>query len=212
MSGCDEERLLGEYEALLQEDVRRYMLEGDRRRFLRARKWDVQKAVAMTIAWWQWYNSPIEGTENVCPRRILDDLEDPNEEVYRELLPHSNCGFSLDGCPIYWEKTGLISSNFSDISTKLTLDDLVVRHIRQQEMATRRMQFREQQTGQGVEQQIIVFNLADLSYALNTTALAAFRKTLQIDQDYYPERLNVMFMINAPVRRRTTLCTFLLPS
>ena len=194
----DEHALLSSYMELLEEDECRYLTEHDCRRFLRARKWNVPKAAEMTHEWWVWYNAPIDGTEGISPRRILDKIEDPNEEIYKTMLPHSNFNFGIDGFPVYWEKTGCISSNFGEISKVLTLDDLVIRHIRQQEMAVRRMQFWNEKNGTNVEKQIIVFDLADLSYSLHTVALAAFRKTLQIDQDYYPERLHTLVMINAP--------------
>lgn len=200
MSEHNEARLLQEYKSQLAEDPRRYMTDADCLRFLRARKWNTEKALDMTASWWTWFNSPIQGADNLTPRHILDTVEDPKEDVYREMLPHSNFSFGINGSPIYWEKTGQISSNFSEISTKLTLDDLVIRHIRQQEMAVRRMQYFNEKNGTNVEQQIIVFNLENLSYSLNTTALAAFRATLQIDQDFYPERLHTLFMINAPVK------------
>jgi hypothetical protein len=208
MAHCDDAPLVEQFESILAADedpaLSRYLAPADCKRFLRARKGNVQASIDMTRTWWQWFNSPIDGTDNISPRHILDDVEDPNEEVYKEMLPHSNFGFSIEGCPVYWEKTGKISSKFGEITKKLNLNDLVIRHIRQQEMAVRRMQYFNEKNpehnhdGSAVEQQIIVFDLADLSYALDTTALAAFRKTLQIDQDYYPERLSTLFMINAP--------------
>jgi hypothetical protein len=97
------------------------------------------------------------------------------------------------------EKTGIISSNFGEISKKLTLDDLIVRHVRQQEIAVRRMAHYEEQSQKiAVDKQIIVFDLKGLSYAIHATALSAFKATLQIDQDYYPESLHRLYMINAP--------------
>ena len=194
----NESELLAEYVSRLNVDVKDYLLEEDYRRFLRARKWNVDKALAMTSAWWEWYNQAIPGTINVTPRTVLDSIEDPKEPVYKQLLPHSNYGCSKHGNPIYWERTGQISSQFGEISTHLSVEDLVIRHIRQQEMAVRRMHFYSKKFGHLVESQIIVFNLANLSYALDTNALSAFRKTLAIDQDYYPERLHTLFMINAP--------------
>jgi hypothetical protein len=193
-----ESEMLAEYVSRLHADVKEYLLEEDYRRFLRARKWNVDKALAMTSNWWEWYNQPIPGTDNVTPRTVLDSVEDPKEHVYKQLLPHSNYGCSKHGHPIYWERTGQISSQFGEISKHLSVEDLVIRHIRQQEMAVRRMHFYSQKFGHLVESQIIVFNLANLSYSLDTNALSAFRKTLAIDQDYYPERLHTLFMINAP--------------
>jgi hypothetical protein len=49
-----------------------------------------------------------------------------------------------------------------------------------------------------IEKQVIVFNLANLSYSIDTNAMAAFKGTLTIDEAYYPERLHRMYMINAP--------------
>jgi hypothetical protein len=49
-----------------------------------------------------------------------------------------------------------------------------------------------------IEKQVIVFDLKDLTYSLETRALSVFRKIITIDQDYYPERLKYFFVINAP--------------
>lgn len=52
--------------------------------------------------------------------------------------------------------------------------------------------------GKKIEQQIIVFNLSNLTYSLDTRALSVFRKLISTDQDNYPERLKKFFVINAP--------------
>lgn len=198
-AGVDDEiALLEEFKSQLDNDILLFLEESDHRRFLRARKWNVGKAVTMCSTWWTWYNSPIQGSDNITPRTILNTIEDPKEDIYRRLLPHSNFSCSKTGQPIYWERTGQISSRFSEISEHLNVDDLVIRHIRQQEMAVRRCNHYSEEFGHLVESQVIVFNLEGLSYALDTNALAAFRATLSIDQDYYPERLHTLFMINAP--------------
>lgn len=49
-----------------------------------------------------------------------------------------------------------------------------------------------------IYQQVLIFDLSELSYAINLTAMQAFRQTLFIDQNYYPERLHIFFLINAP--------------
>jgi hypothetical protein len=51
---------------------------------------------------------------------------------------------------------------------------------------------------QCVDKVVCVMNLKGLSYRVDTEALRAFRINLQIDTDYYPERLKYLYMINAP--------------
>jgi hypothetical protein len=49
-----------------------------------------------------------------------------------------------------------------------------------------------------IDKQVLVFDMSQLSYSVNITALQAFRQTLYIDQNYYPERLHIFFIINTP--------------
>lgn len=84
------------------------------------------------------------------------------------------------------------------VSKELTVDQLVARHIRQQELMMHRLRYISHKLQRPIEKQVIVFNLKHLSYSLDPNALSAFRRTLQIDQDYYPERLHHFVMINAP--------------
>lgn len=86
-----------EFTSLLNAEARNALDEADCRRFLRARKGDAVKAAAMANQWWQWWNTPIAGTKGICPSQILDGVEDENEEIYRRLMPHSNCCYDKQG-------------------------------------------------------------------------------------------------------------------
>jgi hypothetical protein len=107
-------------------------------------------------------------------------------------------GVSKTGCPIYWEQTGLISTRFVELHKFISIDGLITRHIRQQELTIRRTIYQSEKLGRPIEKQICIMNLKNLSYSLDTRALATFHHTLAIDQAYYPERLQTLFMINAP--------------
>lgn len=196
MSQTDEIALYNEYVSLLRPEIS--LTESDCKRFLRARKWNVQQAVGMTEKWWVWWNTVLSGTDGLTPATILKNIDDPNEDVYRKLMPHSNCSSDYSGRPVYWEQTGDISTRFSEVIKHLKINDLVVRHIRQQELMMRRLEYASQQQNTPIEKQVIVMNLKNLSYAIDTNALSTFKQTLMIDQDYYPERLHCLFMINAP--------------
>jgi hypothetical protein len=102
------------------------------------------------------------------------------------------------GRPLYYEQTGNISSKFPQIIAQLSVEQLVVRHVRQQEMMTKRLYYASQKHGRPIEKQVLVFNLENLSYAVDTNAMSTFRQTVVIDEAYYPERLHCFYMINAP--------------
>lgn len=193
-------RLLQEFKESLAADLKEALADADCERFIRARKGNTEKAAEMATAWWEWFNKPIlvSGRKDTSPRNILNPVEDYNEEIYKRLMPHSNFGRGKDGHPIYWEQTGLISTRMGEINTLLTVEDMVVRHIRQQELAVARMRNFSSSLNKPVESQIIVMNLMNLSFKLDTKALSTFKQTLVIDQNYYPERLHILFMINAP--------------
>jgi hypothetical protein len=177
-----------------------FLTDSDCRRFLRARKMNVQKAADMANAWWVWFNTPLQGGNGkaVSPRHILDIPEDPNEEIYLRLMPHSNMGEDKQGRCCYWEQSGEISSRFTEVIKELTVEDLVIRHVRQQEYMVRRLHDASAVHNKPIEKQIVVFNLANLSYSVDFNAMTTFKRTVAIDEAYYPERLQHFFMINAP--------------
>ncbi len=50
-----------------------------------------------------------------------------------------------------------------------------------------------------IEKQVIIFDLAGLSYSLDFMSINVMKRVLSIDQAMYPERLKYMFFINAPI-------------
>ena len=150
-----------QFRSLLNKEICESLSDDDVDRFIRARKRNVEKAVVMAKDWWVWYNEAISipGKGEVSPRDILSHVEDPNEPIYQRLMPHSNFGIGKDGHPIYWEETGVISTRMREINTLLTIDDLVIRHIRQQEIAVARMKHYSETFSKPITSQIIVMNL-----------------------------------------------------
>jgi hypothetical protein len=49
-----------------------------------------------------------------------------------------------------------------------------------------------------IQKHVIVYNLANMVYSLDTRAITAFKHVLSIDEACYPERLKFFFVINAP--------------
>ena len=103
------------------------------------------------------------------------------------------------------------------ISTRTSADDgcpQVVRHIRQQEKALARMPEGSARVGHPVEKQLIILDLKGLSLRPHRTAMSVFKTVIQIDSDYYPERLFRFYFVNAPwiFRCRPSPAPFLPPS
>lgn len=192
-----EKETLQKFQELIPESLRETLSENDCLRFLRARKFDLEKAIELAEKWYEWYYSPLPGSDGITPANILDK-PDPKEHIFKRLTPHANMGIDKCGRPIYWEMTGLVSTRFVELIKHISLEELVARHVRQQELSIRRLQYQSKIRNESIEKQICIMNLKDLSYSLDTRALATFHKTLAIDQVYYPERLQYLFMINAP--------------
>lgn len=49
------------------------------------------------------------------------------------------------------------------------------------------------------QQNVIVFDMRHLSMSVDMMAMRVFRRTLVVDEACYPERLKVLFMMNAPM-------------
>jgi len=168
------------------------MDDRDLLRFLRARNLDVNAAKKQLIETMAWRKA-----NKVDDILLGENRHDRNEAVYREFCPHSNHYFDKLGRPVYYELTGKI--RVPDVLNKgVSADDMVVRHIRQQELTILRMQESEKKCNRQIEKQIIVLDLEGLSMYPDPTAMGIFKRILAIDRKYYPERLSQFFLINCP--------------
>jgi hypothetical protein len=158
----------------------------------------------MAENWYIWWNTPTPCGSGTTPRNLLDNIYDRHEPIYSRICPLSHTGVDHDGCPIYWEQSGLISQSFHQLATEITLEEMMTRHIRNQEIALCRLHHlslhhsSSSSSSPPPTQQVIVFNLHSLVYSLDTRSLTVFRWIISCDQDYYPERLKHFFVINAP--------------
>ena len=73
-----------------------------------------------------------------------------------------------------------------------------MRHVRQQEHMIQRCKLASVKHGKLIEKQVIVMDMKNVSMQIDFVALRIFKRTLNIDESCYPERLQVLFMINAP--------------
>lgn len=138
--------------------------EHDAARFIRATKGNIRAAVTRYVE-----------AERFFKERGCDSILEPDryEYVYGAYCPHANFGFDKQGRPIYIERTGMIDS-FALLKV-LTPDDLLQRHVRQQERAVARMAESTERRGELVEDQICILDLKSLSMKYNGTATGVFK-------------------------------------
>lgn len=192
--------LIPQLKSRLSDDLAAIVSDDQCIRFLRARNLDLEKSSAMLTAWWKWWNSPLPGTTDTLPKNVLpDSVEDPKEDVYTRICPHALIGEDREGRPAYWEKTGIISANFSDLKKCVRdEDELIVRHVRMNEINEARLVHQSSKHNKQVSKNIVIFDMNGLNMSPDFMGIRYFRKMLEIDQNYYPERLHRLYLINAP--------------
>jgi len=84
------------------------------------------------------------------------------------------------------------------VKSLLSEDEIFVRHVRQQEYMMTRLKRASLKHGKLIEKQVIVFDMKAVFMVADFMALRVFRRTLDVDQACYPERLKKMYLINAP--------------
>jgi len=127
---------LQELRLRLSGEINAELMDSDVLRFLRARNFDMDASLKMVNEWHEWRYKPISEASHLTPANLLTtaNFVDKKESLYATLMPHSNLARDKTGRPIYYEKTGLISNQMDDILKKFTSDEIIIRHIRQQEL------------------------------------------------------------------------------
>lgn len=91
-----------------------------------------------------------------------------------------------------------MQSTFDELYKHFTIDDLVQLHVYSQEMFELRIKESSLRRGTEVTNEIVVFDMTNLTMVLNMQSIAYMKDVLAIDQNYYPERLYKLFIINSP--------------
>lgn len=173
--------------------------DSDCMRFLRARQMNVDKAIAMAADWAKWATEPLPGSHSErTPLTLLEDVEDPNEEVYSRLCPHSLEGEDKEGRPIFWEQTGEGSQKFWELKKILTHDELITRHVRIQQLMGCRLRYCSEKHARQIEKMVAVNNFEHISMSPDLDAIKFAIAVLKCDQNFFPERLQTIFAINCP--------------
>ncbi|KAG5965273.1 hypothetical protein E4U13_000626 [Claviceps humidiphila] len=159
-------------------------------RFLRARKWDVALAKAMFVETEKW-RKEIKLDETVP---IWDYPEKAEIAKYYKQFYHKT---DKDGRPIYIETLGGIdlTAMYKITTAERMLTNLAVEYER---VADPRLPACSRKAGALLETCCTVMDLKGVTLTKVPSVYSYVRQASVISQNYYPERLGKLFLINAP--------------
>ncbi|KAG6055026.1 hypothetical protein E4U17_003289 [Claviceps sp. LM77 group G4] len=159
-------------------------------RFLRARKWDVALAKAMFVETEKW-RKEIKLDETVP---VWDYPEKAEIAKYYKQFYHKT---DKDGRPIYIETLGGIdlTAMYKITTAERMLTNLAVEYER---VADPRLPACSRKAGALLETCCTVMDLKGVTLTKVPSVYSYVRQASVISQNYYPERLGKLFLINAP--------------
>ncbi|EAW09564.1 SEC14 family lipid-binding protein [Aspergillus clavatus NRRL 1] len=159
-------------------------------RFLRARKFDVAAAKAMFVECEKWRKE--FGTDDLV--RTFDYQEKPQVFQYYPQYYHKT---DKDGRPVYIEKLGKIDLNamYKITTAERMLQNLVCEY---EKLADPRLPACSRKAGKLLETCCTIMDLKGVGITSVPSVYGYVRQASAISQNYYPERLGKLYLINAP--------------
>ena len=159
-------------------------------RFLRARKFDTQKAIDMFVACEKWRNDFGVNT-------ILQDFHYEEKPIVAKMYPTYYHKTDKDGRPVYFEELGKV-----DLvkMLKITTQERMLKNLvwEYEAMCQYRLPACSRKAGYLVETSCTVLDLLGISVTSAYNVIGYVREASKIGQDYYPERMGKFYLINAP--------------
>lgn len=169
-------------------------------RLVRARQGNVKEAAQMARDLRKWRAD--NAVDSVLNEPLGPSPRDANlakEAVIRACLPSGVHGYDKQGRPLFIERVGRL--RFDAMTEKgVTTQDFVRHHVQIQEyMNTVCFGDASRVAGFTVDKFVYVMDMKGLSLSvLNSATFGAFKEVARIDQNYYPETLGAMLIVNAP--------------
>ncbi|RCH98276.1 S14 cytosolic factor [Rhizopus azygosporus] len=187
--------------------------------FLIARSWNVSGAKDQLVKTFEWRKSngidlhPVATRENKLPVlyavRGYESIPDSNlealpgvsESVLRiNKYMGGTCLHKTDreGCPVYIERLGYHKAK--EIAKNVKTEEVELYHIACTEFLNRViMKDCSKKAGRIINRETVIFDCTGMGWhQLHMPALNYIRAIAHCDQNYYPETLNKLFLINAP--------------
>ncbi|KAI9219400.1 CRAL-TRIO domain-containing protein [Blastocladiella britannica] len=160
-------------------------------RFLRARRFDIPKAKAMLYACDSW-----RATEKVP--ELAKHFEFPEAEAVRAFYPQYYHNVDKLGRPVYVEHLGAVDiKKITAISSMERMQQKLI--FEYEKSIDERFPACSLIAGTHLEQSCTIIDLSGVSLMYFPQVGSFVKQIAQIGQDYYPEQLGTMFIINAPM-------------
>lgn len=183
---------------ILQENgsLRQNDSDQDLLRFLRARSFDVSKASAM-------YEAMLKWRKDIGADTIKELFRFPERKAAKEMYPHFHHKTDRLGRPVYVERYGQL--HLEDLLKITTLDRLLLYHVKEWEILIDwKFPACSKAAGRPISQSLTILDLKGVTMKhINKQVRQFIQKITRIDQDYYPEHLGRMLIINAPSSFKT---------
>jgi hypothetical protein len=160
-------------------------------RFLRARNFDLALTSKMFDEYVEWRQR--EGIDT-----ILDDFVFPEYELVRQNYPRFYFKTDKFGRPVYIERLGHVK--FDKLQTVTTSERMVRYHVYEYEKLIRyRFKACSVKSARTIEQSTTILDLTGVYLSTFSSVFGLIRQISGIAQNYYPELLGKMFIVNAPM-------------
>jgi hypothetical protein len=212
--------LISELRKNLSPSLNSLLTNTDCHRFLTARSDSIPDAVTMIQNWHEWRHTLLDPIPpyniRMSPNILLATPSPLYSHPFRSMLPLNHCCVSKNNLPIYWEKTGAIQSIFGEIKRRFTPLELFQYHLQSNELfenrlfhlTKQRQQNQQQQqhsdqmspvlASESLHQYIIIFDMKGIHLTLDLDSIWYIKQLLETDQQYYPDRLYKLLIINSP--------------
>lgn len=160
-------------------------------RFLRARKFQIAASKKMWIDYQNWRKE--FGTDD-----ILRTFEFPEYPVVKKYYPRFYHKTDKVGRPVYVELLGGV--DYKKLMATTDIDRMLKNHVYEYEkLVNYRLPACSKRSGRYLEQSCTILDLKNVYLTQFPTVTSLVRQVSTIAQNYYPEMLGKMYIINAPM-------------